>query len=88
MRRTASAKETIAYLRAAVEREKVPPAKTDVIRLSEAVGIDLPGVARRRLEDVEAFHAFIVENRRARIERDSCRGAGGREGRTGCRIDR
>ena len=49
----------------------------DVTRIYESVGIELPGLVVRRLEEVEIFHRRLIENRRdflsteiARIRRD------------------
>lgn len=38
--------------------------ETDVARLYESAGIELPGLVSRRLEEVEAFHHQIISNRR------------------------
>ena len=40
------------------------PSSDDVVRTYESAGIELPGLVRRRLEEVEIFHRKIVENRR------------------------
>lgn len=40
------------------------PSQNDVIRLYESAGVELPDLVSRRLEEVEAFHHQIIENRR------------------------
>lgn len=44
--------------------EEVAPAYADVKRLYAAAGIELPGVALRRFDDVKAFQESVSENRR------------------------
>ncbi len=53
------------------------PSPDDVTRIYESVGIELPGLVVRRLEEVEIFHRILIENRReflsteiARIRRE------------------
>ena len=43
------------------ERE---PASSDVAQVYEEAGVSLPGVVRKRLEEVQAFHRQLVQNRR------------------------
>ena len=43
------------------------PAYPDLTKLYEEVGIVLPELPRRRLEEVEHFHRTIVENRRSHL---------------------
>lgn len=57
--------------------EENDPSPDNVTRIYESVGIELPGLVVRRLEEVETFHCKIIENRReflsteiARIRRD------------------
>jgi uncharacterized protein YydD (DUF2326 family) len=40
------------------------PSPNDVVRIYESAGVELPGIAIRRLEEVEAFHRKLIENRR------------------------
>ena len=40
------------------------PSPSDVVRLYEGAGVDLPGLVIRRLEEVEIFHRKLIENRR------------------------
>lgn len=59
----ASAKDTLTYLERTIADEK-PPAYASVAILYEAVGIELPDLARRRFDDVERFQASVVANRK------------------------
>ena len=49
-------------------RSEEMPASKDLARLYEEVGIVLPDIAVRRLDDVETFHSRIVENRRSHLK--------------------
>lgn len=60
-------KDTIEHLTSALNAQ-VPPTTTDISRLYETIGIQLPGVARRRFDDVAAFHASVIANRKAYLE--------------------
>ena len=40
------------------------PSSNAVVRLYESAGVELPGLAIRRLEEVEVFHRRLIENRR------------------------
>lgn len=44
--------------------EEHPPPPDDVIRLYEAAQVELPGVVKQRLSDLQHFHSRITENRR------------------------
>ncbi|HAX80616.1 MAG TPA: DUF2326 domain-containing protein [Cyanobacteria bacterium UBA11372] len=64
------------FYQASLEAENEPSSE-DVTRIYESVGIELPGLVVRRLEEVETFHRRLIENRReflsieiARIRRD------------------
>ncbi len=59
-------RELLEELERSLKTEEQPAAK-DVSRLYEEVGIVLPTLAVRRLEDVETFHTRIVENRRSHL---------------------
>lgn len=71
----ATAKDTLAYLRQTAA-EEAPPSYTSVDTLYEAVGIELPGVARRQMEDVARFQASVVENRQAYLREQTAEAAG------------
>ena len=51
------------YFRSAIGEPDEPDSE-DVVRLYEAAGIELPGAAVKRLEDVQDFHKRLVANRR------------------------
>ncbi|MBD1889193.1 DUF2326 domain-containing protein [Coleofasciculus sp. FACHB-SPT9] len=40
------------------------PLPSDIVRLYEGAGVELPGLVIRRLEEVEIFHRKLIENRR------------------------
>lgn len=66
-RRAVSLRETVAYLRNALEGETSAPL-LDVATLYEAVGAELPGaVIKRRMEQVEAFRQSVLANRRSHL---------------------
>ena len=56
-------------LQATYEREQ-PPDGDRVAMVYEALGLELGGVIRRRFEEVENFHASVVENRRLHLSRE------------------
>lgn len=60
-------KDNIEHLTNALNSQ-VPPVVSNVARLYEAIGIQLPDVARRRFEDVAAFHTSVIRNRKAYLE--------------------
>jgi uncharacterized protein YydD (DUF2326 family) len=64
----ASLDETIIYLENASQAEETIP-YASVNRLYEAVGIELPGIALRRFDEVAAFQASVTENRRRHLSR-------------------
>ena len=57
------ARNTLQYLRRVVDQE-APPAFASVELVYEAIGIELPGMVRRRFEDVQKFQLSVVQNRR------------------------
>ncbi|MEG4860765.1 DUF2326 domain-containing protein [Microcoleus sp. K1-B6] len=66
----------LGFYQSSLEAEN-EPSPDDVTRIYESVGIELPGLVVRRLEEVETFHRILIENRReflsseiARIRRD------------------
>lgn len=50
-----------------VLREEHPPEDVDLARLYEAVGVQLPGVATKHLDDIRRFHQTIIQNRRRHL---------------------
>lgn len=49
-------------------REEHPPEDVDLARLYEAVGVQLPGVTTKHLDDIRKFHRTIIQNRRKQLE--------------------
>jgi uncharacterized protein YydD (DUF2326 family) len=47
-----------------LKEEKVPES-TEVVKLYERAGVELPGAVKKQLADVQAFHSTLVENRRS-----------------------
>ena len=64
----ASLDETVIYLENA-SRDEETTAYASVNRLYEAAGIELPGVALRRFDEVAAFQASVTGNRRRHLAR-------------------
>lgn len=62
-----SLNETLEHLEEALKSER-PPQRTDIQQLYSAAGIELPGVALRRFDDVSSFYESIVMNRRIHLE--------------------
>jgi uncharacterized protein YydD (DUF2326 family) len=68
-RESVSLNETLQHLERALASEN-PPVKSDLQRLYAAAGVELPGVALRRFEEVSAFHDSVINNRRVHLERE------------------
>jgi uncharacterized protein YydD (DUF2326 family) len=68
-RRAIAAQETLEHLEHALEAEK-PPARDDLQRLYMAAGIELPGVALRRFEEVAQFYDSVIANRRTHLQQE------------------
>lgn len=68
-RQTVSLNENLEYLRAALVSER-PPQRSDIQHLYAAAGIELPGVALRRFEEVSSFYDSVIANRRAHLEQE------------------
>jgi uncharacterized protein YydD (DUF2326 family) len=62
-----SIRETISYLEIALEGDR-PADKKDLYRMYSAIGVQLPGLVNRRLEEVLEFHASVTSNRLARLK--------------------
>jgi uncharacterized protein YydD (DUF2326 family) len=58
--------ETLEHLERALAAE-TPPAQADLQKLYAASGIELPGVALRRFDEVMQFYGSVVQNRRAHL---------------------
>jgi len=68
-REAVSLSETFEHLRRALDAEKAPE-RSDLQRLYEAAGVQLPGVALRRFEEVSRFYESVVENRRTHLQQE------------------
>lgn len=66
-RRLVSLKETLGFLQQALEKER-PGYSVDVAGMYRASGIELPELALRRFEDVEAFQRSVTANRRIHLQ--------------------
>jgi uncharacterized protein YydD (DUF2326 family) len=56
-------KKILEFYQSSLEAEN-EPSPDDVTHIYESVGIELPGLVVRRLEEVESFHRRLIENRR------------------------
>ncbi|MEG4206953.1 DUF2326 domain-containing protein [Microcoleus sp. Pol7_A1] len=56
-------KKILEFYQSSLEAEN-EPSPDDVTHIYESVGIELPGLVVRRLEEVETFHRRLIENRR------------------------
>ena len=56
-------RQLLTFYQSSIEQESEPH-QDDVSRLYGSAGVELPGLVIRRLEEVEAFHHQIIENRR------------------------
>lgn len=61
--------ETLDHLKEALQSERAPQ-RSDIQQLYAAAGIELPGVALRRFEDVNNFYESVVANRRIHLEQE------------------
>jgi uncharacterized protein YydD (DUF2326 family) len=68
-RASVSLQETLEHLERSLAAE-LPPDRTDLQRLYAAAGVELPGVALRRFEDVSRFYDSVVENRRTHLQQE------------------
>jgi uncharacterized protein YydD (DUF2326 family) len=68
-RQAVSLKQTLGHLQNAMREERAPEHE-DLTRLYDAVGVELPAVAKRRFDEVQAFHQSVIENRRARLHEE------------------
>lgn len=68
-RQSVTLNETLEHLEEALRSERAPQ-RSDIQQLYAAAGIDLPGVALRRFEDVSSFYESVVTNRRIHLEQE------------------
>ena len=80
--------DLIRELQESLAMERAPDTQ-DLAKLYAEVGIVLPGLARRRLAQVERFHRTIIENRRAHLgaEIESARARVAERDRRKARLD-
>lgn len=69
VRRTVSLNENLDHLETALQSER-PPQRSDIQQLYAAAGIELPGVALRRFDEVSSFYESVVANRRVHLENE------------------
>lgn len=62
-----SLKETLGFLQQSLEAER-PAYTVDVAAMYRASGVELPDVALRKFEDVEAFQRSVTANRRIHLQ--------------------
>lgn len=68
-RQAVTLNETLDHLQDALQSER-PPQRSDIQQLYAAAGIELPGVALRRFDDVSSFYESVVANRRVHLEHE------------------
>lgn len=68
-RESVSLEETVQHLEQALAVEMAPE-PTDLHQIYNAVGVELPGVALRRFEEVARFYSSVVENRRTHLQQE------------------
>ena len=68
-RQGVSLNETLEHLAEALQSER-PPHRSDIQQLYEAAGIELPGMALRRFDEVSSFYESVIANRRIHLENE------------------
>ena len=68
-RRMVSLNENLEYLEAALKSERAPQ-RSDIQQLYAAAGVELPGIALRRFDEVSSFYESVVANRRIHLENE------------------
>ncbi|MBP7338924.1 ABC-three component system protein [Niveispirillum sp.] len=68
-RENVSLNETLNHLQSVLSSE-APPEASLLEQMYASAGIELPGVAMKRLEDVQAFYKSVVENRAMHLRRE------------------
>jgi uncharacterized protein YydD (DUF2326 family) len=63
-------KQNLAHVEAAIAEEKSPQ-ESEIARMYAAAGVQLPGTAIRRFEDVRSFHASVLANRKLRLQAEA-----------------
>lgn len=67
VRRTVSLNENLEHLEDALKSERAPQ-RSDIQQLYAAAGVELPGVALRRFDQVNSFYDSVIANRRVHLE--------------------
>jgi len=62
-------RQLLTFYQSSFEQES-EPSQSNLLRLYESAGVELPGLVSRRLEEVENFHHQIIENRREFLSTD------------------
>ena len=68
-RATIGLRETLDHLEMALASE-APPNPDILEKVYASAGIELPGVALRRLDEVQKFYSSVIENRRVHLEQE------------------
>lgn len=68
-RETVSLRETLNHLQESLAAEQ-PPDVALVQQMYAAAGVELPGVALKRLDEVRAFHESIIRNRSSHLQKE------------------
>jgi uncharacterized protein YydD (DUF2326 family) len=68
-RQSITLNEALDHLEEALQSER-PPQRSDIQQLYAAAGIELPGIALRRFDDVSSFYESVVANRRIHLEHE------------------
>lgn len=69
-RQAVTLKQNLAHVQKAISQETAPP-ESEVLRLYEAAGVQLPGTVIRRFEEVRSFHASVLANRTGRLDTEA-----------------
>ena len=68
-RQAVSQIENLEHLQGALLSE-TPPQQSDIQQLYAAAGIELPGIALRRFDDVKGFYESVIANRRIHLQQE------------------
>jgi len=49
---------------------EMPPERADLQLMYSAVGVELPGIALRRFEEVNRFYSSVIQNRRTHLQQE------------------
>jgi uncharacterized protein YydD (DUF2326 family) len=68
-RENVSLKETLGHLKSVLESE-TPPEPALLEQMYASAGIELPGIALKRLEEVQAFYNSVIKNRALHLQEE------------------